>query len=365
MQMSDCGHNIYGEHRPFHIAINPADDKIIVVSNEAQPGPIDMNSVFIDEYYFGGVERFVNKDLFDVQAFYNFCSLCEDIVLKDRVIISYDVFSSDFANQLRNEGVLSKTLWPDEARSTLFDRTSERVKVLGGEGLDFHILAKLGLSKMMGISYTPPVQELNRTEELLNKLNERVFTSVLMDAYSQLSKALEKDINLIEKQGRKIEFFIPPVIAILLNRISEPEEIPEELLSMRREFAKTREVFREYLEKIQDDSVSLEKSLNAIKNLQSQMQEITKPYERKSITAVKHWKELVDIIPFNIEETELKNFSIIDILKKLAGIPIELILKKIKMRDTVHLIRLKKEFFEISDYNNLVKKVFGNKLTIS
>jgi hypothetical protein len=120
MKMCDCGHDIYGENRPFHLALNQKNDRITIISNENPPGPVDLNSVFIDEYFFGGVERFINKDIFDIQIFINFCFLCENIVLKDRIIISYDIFDSDFTKELKKEGILANTFWPKEATEFLF-----------------------------------------------------------------------------------------------------------------------------------------------------------------------------------------------------------------------------------------------------
>jgi hypothetical protein len=232
------------------------------------------------------------------------------------------------------------------------------MELIGEEDAHFHILMKLGLTKIMGISYSPPVQELSQTEKLLDKMNEHILNSTLMDAYYQLSKTLKNDIELLINRGRKIDLFIPPVPAILLNKVSKPEEIGEELLNMRRQFSKARENFREYMEKIQDDNSTLRQSLNASKSLGKQLKELTRPYDKRDITSMVHWDDLIDIIPENLTEVSLERLTIKEILKTL-GIPLKLIINKIKMRNVVHLFRLKKEFLEICNYNNLVRKVFG------
>lgn len=364
-EMCDCGHNIYGDNRPFHIGSNPDSDNIIVVSNETSPDPIDINSVFIDEYFYGGAERFVNKEIFDADIFHNFCALCENVVLRDRIILSYDIFQSDFSNQLRNEGVLASTFWPEEATNVLIEKTEDRRIVTGKGDLGFHILMKLGLSKMMGISYTPPIQETVQTEDVLDKLNNHIFKSILMDAYSQLSKGLERDIKLLKEQGRKIDLFIPPITAVMLDRVSRPEDIAEELLNMRKKFTSTRNAFKEYAEKIMDDSLSLKESMNALSSLDRQLNEITKPYELKNVAMLAHWKDLIDIIPDKLRETKWEDLNVKAVSKLLLGLPLELLMNKLRMKETVHLFRLRREFLEISDYNKLVEKVFGKSLQAS
>ena len=123
---------------------------------------------------------------------------------------------------MRNAGVLAYTAWPDDASKVLIEQSEKRMSVIGDNTVNFHILMKLGLSKIIGISYSPPVQESAATEELLDKLNEQIFNSILMDAYSELSGTLRKEIQSLKKKGRKIDLFIPPIPAILLNKVSRP-----------------------------------------------------------------------------------------------------------------------------------------------
>ena len=116
------------------------------------------------------------------------------------------------------------------------------------------------------------------------------------------------------------------------------------------------------MEKIQSDRLPLKESINARNDIERQLKEITKPYDRMDITAMIHWRDLIDIIPDKLKDLKMETLGIRGVLELLISIPIELIDSRLRVKNIVHLSKSKQTFCRFLVTMNLLKRFLGRLL---
>ncbi|MHA1482851.1 MAG: hypothetical protein ACTSQA_05400 [Candidatus Heimdallarchaeaceae archaeon] len=197
---------------------------------------------------------------------------------------------------------------------------------------------------------------MKHIEPIIILKGKRKISSNIYNAYSSLSKATKEEIESLKSLGSPIKIFIPPIMSVVLDKVSSPKDIPKLILEMREDSQKIRENFNNYEETIKKENSTLKESIKAAHELQAINQSLADVYGKKDIINLKEFvntlipKEIWDI---DKEDLDFKNFTSFF----LKG-PVEFLIRRIKNRAIMYLIDLKTKFLEIKQYGNLIKKIW-------
>lgn len=229
----------------------------------------------------------------------------------------------------------------------------------------FELSFQLGYSSATGHSYVPDFEELPAlagSKEFRFSIN---VAHELQGAYDALSSSLSADIDALRKRGRRVGVFIPPIPAIILSKISTPQEIAEAALEVRENLAPLRKAFHVYEQTVKDDSLPLRESLSALRSLESIASALSKRYERHDVLSMTEWRDVFNIVPKDMEDLDETGLNEGKILKFLLGLPVKRLTKFLRNRRILYLLRLRERFLNIREYGTLIQKVYGFEISNS
>jgi hypothetical protein len=213
----------------------------------------------------------------------------------------------------------------------------------------------LSMSRTLGFSYIPMPSEIPSVRNSDTLKQSVLFAGQLQAAYEQLSSSLRESHRQRKEVGWPTEVFIPPIPALILNKVSAAREIPEAMLEMREKFKRVRGAFREYEQTIRDPTSSLREVDLAVDRLKEISETLTKRYSTRDKLVVTEWLDVVDIVADVVKE----GVDPLAIGKFLLGKPLDLLRDYLRNRDIIYMLRMRKRFLDIRNYSRLIPKVFG------
>jgi hypothetical protein len=207
------------------------------------------------------------------------------------------------------------------------------------------------------IPYHVPLEALQTYLDAVQIEKSHHVYSLLFKAYAELSNSLRKEFEELQQYLKTNTVFVPPIMAMVLERASKPEDIVEIALELKDRFRPLREAFKEYEYKIGDPSLSLKNSLHAIKELKHSLEQLTSDQNTGNFI-VSEWRDGLSLLP---DSDSLESIDT-GLTKVFLGKPLEWIVNRIKNRKIIGLFNLKKEFLNIQDYHRLIRKVFSHEL---
>ena len=312
---------------------------------------------------------------FNIEDFFNLCIVSENIVLHNN-LFTFNPYTVKLLNSelFQNENIFKLFDWDFFYRSELdiINHNLWREQVIGlwkREGKDKGIpglyletgCELFAMSELFKYSYTPSIEDMKHIEPIIILKGKTKIRSNIYNAYSSLSKATEEEFESLKSLGSPIKIFIPPIMSVVLDKVSSPKDIPKLILEMREDSQKIRENFYDYEETIKDENSSLKESVKAAHELQAINKSLANVYDKKDIINIKEFANT--LIPKKIwdidkEDLDFKNFTSF-LLKE----PLESLSRRIKNRSIMYLIDLKNKFLEIKQYGNLIKKIWDYDLT--
>jgi len=310
------------------------------------------------------------ENKFNIEDFFNLCIVSENIVLHNNLFTSNPYTVKLLNSELfQNENIFKLFDWDFIYRSELdiINHNLWREQVIrlwqregkdkGIPGLCLETGCELfAVSELFKYSFTPSIQDMKHIEPIIILKGKRKISSNIYNAYSSLSKATKEEIESLKSLGSPIKIFIPPIMSVVLDKVSSPKDIPKLILEMREDSQKIRENFNNYEETIKKENSTLKESIKAAHELQAINQSLADVYGKKDIINLKEFvntlipKEIWDI---DKEDLDFKNFTSFF----LKG-PVEFLIRRIKNRAIMYLIDLKTKFLEIKQYGNLIKKIW-------
>lgn len=313
---------------------------------------------------------------FDYHSFAELCNLLEAIVLYDQLytcpIHKYadpprvDVISP-FIKQLATEGILDlldapfHLLYQDAPKTEDTEKYRKGMKIFeqGKKASVIHIeyLGGVGMASVYDMHIHPSISNSAGYLELLQIPKSVEATSALLKAYRGMSRAITSDIENIIKLRGNISVPIPPIPLEILKKVTKPEEILEEALHLRKRFQSVRDAYAEYVDKISDINLPLQKSLSAQVKLQQILKELTSPFGTGEKRQIFEWSSLPKMVE---SAPELASGDATSLVQIILGKPFEWIRYWLSRREFMQLYRLRKSAFKTAGYELQVKKIWGN-----
>lgn len=225
------------------------------------------------------------------------------------------------------------------------------------------LITPLSAEIQIGIPYLPSV---GNTQTYIDGFKTKDFLKAhwyLMEVYRNLSKGEEKAFEIRNKIGQTERLFIPPITALILEKINTPDQFIEAMLEVRQDLEPLRKRFFELFTLARSSSCDQKRFTKKLTALDKSVLELLKPYDRDSRLVLYGtqgsglWSLKVDSgnLKGEVNWNGVKSFLI---SKGLSWIEKQISKTKIK-----GLFSLQSKFRNIPDYSKLIKKVWGYKIT--
>lgn len=222
------------------------------------------------------------------------------------------------------------------------------------------VYAKLLSCEIVGASYVPDHGEVESLSELRELVASKRIDRALPSIYATLSQQLGEDIGRLASMGRPVQLFVPPIPALILDRVSKRSDIPEATMELRRDLEHVRKAIHEYEATIKSDSVPLKEALGALRRLEEISNDLSRQYTDRGIVSVTEWRDVLDISPEGWDPNDLQDAKL---SKFLLGTPIKKLVTFLRRRRVIYLYRLRNRFLKIVSYGDLLHRVLGIDLT--
>lgn len=329
------------------------------------------NDIFFNSEIRRALENLILNNKFQIEDFFNLCILSENVILHNN-LFTFNPYTVEILNTVffPNENIFKLFNWDHIYRSEVDVINQELWKEqivrlwqqkgeeLGIQGISFETGTEFySISELFNYSFSPTIEDMRNIEPIIILKGKTRINSNIYNAYSSLSKAAKKEIQSLKSVGSFVKIFIPPIMAVILDRITYPKEIPTAIMEMRNKSEKTRMTFKEYEETIKNENISLKESIKAANELASINHRISHSFDKKDTLNI---KELINnLIPSNIWEPNKDDIDFKSLLSIFLKEPIESLSRRIKNRGVMYLIDLKSKYLEIKKYSQLIKKVWN------
>lgn len=203
-------------------------------------------------------------------------------------------------------------------------------------------------------SFISEISDISRSViDIIDNQNIQA-TNKLLEAYETFSSQAQEDLRRLVLAGSNKRIFIPPISAIALSRSENLSDLGRITQELRDEFVDVRNNIVAYENRIADDSLSLKDSLSALNDLDKLTMKLGQEYSKASME-VSEWRDLTNFAKL-LDGGELGEYT--SITSALLNKPAKLITDRIKDRKVRYLYNLKKNFYNIKNYGELIQKVF-------
>ena len=363
--------------RSLRVVDRPGDNghRIPSVYSWDAIGDAEASQAYLDLYTgLGSAVWLLESGCFDVRNFLELCNVLEAVVLYDRLFVTPNPCPprgslDPLSKLLVQEDVLrlveipslpavdKEIPTPDEVA---WRRRGSKVRreLRKQNRVEFvDIFFGLGANVIHGLHLHPSVYNRAAYYEGLEVKDSLLATYSILAAYEKLATAARRDHEAVSRFRGVETIFIPPIPAIILSKISKPEELGEELLSVRVKLKRVRSAFREYEALLRDDSLPLSKSLDAQKALKSVLEDVSRPFDAKGLSVLTEWKDVSEIVPVDadFDADDAKSLT-----KFLLGKPLEALAKTLRRRKFLQLYSLRSQYFQISGLNRIINRLWGH-----
>ncbi len=335
--------------------------------------PPEESAVSISIEHFDACLKLLDGEEFDFRKFLELTSYIESYVLYDKVnILKTQRFlapkpsltlSPSTLSLVQSNSILTQIdfgmVSGDRVESIIFSFNHELSLIDNSINLGeifFHALVD---EKEFSIPYHIPIEALGRYLDAVQIEKSHQIYSLLFKAYGEMSESLRKEIEELQQFLKTNTVYVPPIMALILDRCSEPANIVELTLEMKEKLRPLRQAFKEYENKFRDSSVSLKDSLTAAKELKRSVEQLRLVEPKNGEYILSEWRDGLSLLP-DLDSLESSDTGL---TKFFLGKPAEWIANRIKNRKLITLFNLKKEFLNIQEYHQLIKKVFSYDIT--
>ena len=173
--------------------------------------------------------------------------------------------------------------------------------------------------------------------------------------YERLAKALGSATDTIASEFDESYLYIPPFSAIILDRAAEPQDIPAELMGLRREYEGFRiKMLR--LECERKEAKTIDSRLKVLGQVERLCQEVSKSFASPSRMSIEtSLKYLPDVASLAANPSNPAAWS-----KMILQKPVEWLLEWYYNRPVNKLVRTARQVASLTSYGDLLTKHFGS-----
>ena len=173
---------------------------------------------------------------------------------------------------------------------------------------------------------------------------------------SHLDRTTKSDVETLKQIGVPIKFYIPPLLSLVLEKVTKGAEFGEAVWDVRDEFRQVRSLISKYGILFQDTSQPLKVLLETRRKIFRDIELLSKSFEKSDRTGFKEWADVLDTIPDILKDVEMGNIPKATVIAKLLALPIEQLRSIILKRRYSSLFKTRRDFYNITDYANLLDK---------
>ena len=137
---------------------------------------------------------------------------------------------------------------------------------------------------------------------LKNILSQKLIQSI----NTKLSKEFDELLNY----NHDIKFFVPPLLAILLENVTKGASFGEALMELRSQFQPIRKLFAQYNAELQNPNKSLKQQFEYVTKISREIERVSSSFPIKDRTTLTIWGDTFDFLIDSA--TDLKNFNPIE-----------------------------------------------------
>jgi hypothetical protein len=185
---------------------------------------------------------------------------------------------------------------------------------------------------------------------LKNTLSQKLIQSINI----KLSKEFDELLNY----NHDIKFFVPPLLAILLENVTKGASFGEALMELRSQFQPIRKLFAQYNADLQNPTKSLKQQIQHATKISREIEHVSSSFSIEDRSTLTIWG---DTFYFLIDSTtNLKNFNPIEsvnLIPKLSRLSEHTLTQLILKHRYSSIYKLKNDFYNIKQYATLLHNV--------
>ena len=129
------------------------------------------------------------------------------------------------------------------------------------------------------------------------KANTEQRINIARQLISALDSATRADVDSLKEIGVPITFYIPPFLAIALEKVSRGADFGLAVLDIRQQFSAVRALIAEYEDVLKDTSRPLKKLLRTRTKIFSDIERISRTLGQGTKVGILEWADVLDAIP--------------------------------------------------------------------
>lgn len=209
------------------------------------------------------------------------------------------------------------------------------------------------------LPYTPHFQRIPIVQSIQQEIEKTFTKNLAREIYSKMAEALRDVQKELAESGDPSNFFVPPIMAEILRKTDNPQDIPDLILDLRDRSQNLRGAMQEYQKMMNDPDIPWQEKRREIHKWKTHSKELV-----MEIMKVKPSITFTNLIPDVVGagvEIGTGEFSLN--VKKLVTIPLDRLLKWWRRRHICFLFNVADNILTKPGYSSLIKKVFGTSLS--
>ncbi|MBX3046752.1 MAG: hypothetical protein KF698_07130 [Anaerolineales bacterium] len=183
--------------------------------------------------------------------------------------------------------------------------------------------------------------------------------SVANSLLGLVNQAATKELELL-KERVDVPFIIPPVLAVVLDKVNVGASLGEAVLDAREEFKKLRRLFLESTVQLRDQTVPLGRQIKLSKTLTSDFEKAAASFDLNDRTTISIWSDVLDFVfTLAAELDPLAPLKILDLLPRLKKLSVDSLNLAMNRRRYSSVHKLSSDFYSIKGYAELISKALS------
>jgi len=212
------------------------------------------------------------------------------------------------------------------------------------------------LARRLHIAFLP--SSTSALTEHETKANTQQRVNIAQKLLRALDSATRTDVDSLKEIGVPVRFYIPPFLAIALEKVTRGADFGLAVLEVRQQFTSIRELIAEYETVLKDTSQPLRKLLRARNKIFSDIERISRKLGQGTKVGILEWADVLDVIPETVDVATTGAIPRASIVRKLLELPVSKLRDLLLKRRYAALFRAYRDFHQIMSYENLVHTSF-------
>jgi len=265
-------------------------------------------------------------------------------------LLGYVVLDAEPAeNYIRMAPLVAQKAIFDLSEPIIFKATTEE------EHHEYSIVQQ-EVARRLHSAFLPSSKSALTEHDIQANTEQRI--NIARQLLSTLDSATRADVDSLKEIGVPVTLYIPPFLAIVLEKVSRGADFGLAVLEIRQQFTAMRALVAEYESVLKDTSQPLKKLLSARTKIFSDIEKISKALGRGTKVGIWEWADVLDAIPDAFDAATDCIIPQASLVRKLVELPVSKLRYFLLKRRYAALFRAYRDFHRISNYSSLVYSTF-------